>query len=221
MSSFLDLDFSHKACHPTWYSEDKTACPYGKAIPLPFSRFTWHDPLTFMDVVAAILSSAPFALCLYILWRIFWKKGISDVASALLLILTGIFTFIVKAIVQQPRPSHSCLVTCGMPSGHSVACIGLFVWFLLVGHSRYGSIPLLFVPWSRWFLSDHSLAQVCIGSIFGCVLAFGWFHGILYIRKRKPECLSRLLSWCKDDFPRKPIVFQEEYGDDIETPMDY
>lgn len=121
-------------------------------------------------------------------------------AILLPIILTVLNTVILVKILgdcdECPRPAGSCLVSNGLPSGHATNAIGLWTWVVLetivgVGEqlrhwsARQKAVAVFFttlvltpVPYSRYYLGDHTALQVAVGSADGLVLGVAYFFFI-------------------------------------------
>eukprot|EP00397_Hematodinium_sp_SG-2012_P035637 GEMP01038357.1.p1 GENE.GEMP01038357.1~~GEMP01038357.1.p1 ORF type:complete len:276 (+),score=36.46 GEMP01038357.1:382-1209(+) len=166
--------FQNKSCLPAWSKEGR-ACPYGYTLNIPFSGFTVHKHVDYLDVLAFMLSSLPVVIFLYVHFRALVKRGIADLFGLLLFWVLILTTVVAKIIIMQPRPDGSCLTSCGMPSGHAITSIGFVCWFAMVEQlAGFPALLLLLVPWSRWQLDDHSVYQIAAGTLIGAILAYMW-----------------------------------------------
>mmetsp|Transcript_17661 Transcript_17661/g.40912 ORF Transcript_17661/g.40912 Transcript_17661/m.40912 type:complete len:235 (-) Transcript_17661:77-781(-) len=182
-------------CEPQW-AKQGLECPFGSAAGLMGAQFTWPMDPTFLDGVAAFYSGPVFLCAMYgpaalVILTCF------GMASWTLFIVPVISVFsnnIFKRLFLHARPVGSCLISCGMPSGHSQLTIMLAVFILLevctrrqLGRIVSGVVVaavivlLLPVPWSRVQLRDHSVGQVLIGSSVGCLEAGLWYLLVRFV----------------------------------------
>lgn len=197
------MDVNSDVCRPVW-DLNGNICPYGYPVDVPFSNWTYRHGANFIDIIAGILSCAPLLLMLYTHIGLYYRRKCSQLFGALLFYVVGAVIFIGKVIAVQKRPQGTCLTSCGMPSGHSAESFAFVVWFFLtLNESYYLTLPLIFVPWSRWFLLDHSFAQITVGSCIGVLLAFGWFRIAVFLCERRPTGMNCVLTWFQDDLSFK------------------
>lgn len=182
----------YQGCVPDWSVEAKP-CPYGQDIWIPFSSFTWHpEEAGVVEVVATFYSTIPFIIFATILGLCFMFRGTRELAALGLWCFESTVMTVAKAIIQQPRPVGSCIISCGMPSGHSISALCYLTWLLLEAYNKNNKeyfaeertkhflailLCVLFLPvtWSRIFLHDHSLEQVTVGGIVGASVGGLWF----------------------------------------------
>jgi membrane-associated phospholipid phosphatase len=139
-------------------------------------------------VVAFLVSMWPgvFATASLVLLAV--RRGVKELLPLLGFPLCGAFVEGLKHLIQQPRPVGSCLVSCGMPSGHAAMSLLVFTWLLAYelgpvrGRARWPvrsaesaakaafAVVLLLTPLARVVLYDHTTAQVLAGSGLGCAL---------------------------------------------------
>lgn len=174
-------------CMPAW-AQEGGACPHGFAVHLPGADFTWPNDPSLLDGLAAFYSCMPFLAVVTMFGVLLWRLGIREAYFIVFSYpVLGLMTFFLKALIKERRPQGSCLITCGMPSGHAMFSIGLLTLLVAELITR-GSPPvpklpsiailtltLLPVGWSRTQLHDHSLLQVIIGSCIGAVLGLAYF----------------------------------------------
>mmetsp|Transcript_51615 Transcript_51615/g.102546 ORF Transcript_51615/g.102546 Transcript_51615/m.102546 type:complete len:249 (-) Transcript_51615:87-833(-) len=199
------MKFSSSSCVPSW-AEAGQLCPYGSVAGPPIAHFTWPPPqeTTYFTYIAACYSTAPFDIALGLLISLICVHGVRDLFAVLFFFLQGAVMMTLKAAISQPRPTSSCLVSCGMPSGHTLMSVGFFTWFALEIVSRkenmtvarkfcwllVAGIALLPVGWSRTVLGDHSWLQVCIGAFVGTALGGLWWY---LLKQRCTYWLIKLL----------------------------
>mmetsp|Transcript_86015 Transcript_86015/g.162044 ORF Transcript_86015/g.162044 Transcript_86015/m.162044 type:complete len:225 (+) Transcript_86015:172-846(+) len=177
------------ACEPTWSRAGLPCASGGHLIIVPSASFTWPAHPEPLSYVAAFYSAMPFFAVILVLVALVVHRGLWE------LVLFMYCPFILEAsniglkrIFKQPRPPASCLVSCGMPSGHSMESIGLGTYLVLELYRlkpaywkwKIAALVALLapVPWSRVELGDHSMQQVLAGSGFG--IAFGvTYHCVL------------------------------------------
>eukprot|EP00929_Paragymnodinium_shiwhaense_P082873 TRINITY_DN43882_c0_g1_i1.p1 TRINITY_DN43882_c0_g1~~TRINITY_DN43882_c0_g1_i1.p1 ORF type:complete len:265 (+),score=28.32 TRINITY_DN43882_c0_g1_i1:55-849(+) len=194
-----------KVCAPDWHLANKT-CPHGSTPiferchfidPLAVATWTWpneHQSLV-LDAVAACFSSLEIPLSWIPVLLLLGLLVGSRLRTSLLLMVSGYWVVVeptkkaLKGLVKQPRPSTSCLWSCGMPSGHSVVALFFWTWFILSIATRrkppsqthvvvnciLANAILLPIPWSRVQLGDHSTEQVLAGSAVGVAVGMVWF----------------------------------------------
>ncbi|KAF4136161.1 PAP2 superfamily [Phytophthora infestans] len=111
-------------------------------------------------------------------------------------VICTVYSMILGDCDESPRPAGSCLVSNGLPSGHATNAIGLWTWVVLetivgVGEqlrhwsARQKAVAVFFttlvltpVPYSRYYLGDHTALQVAVGSADGLVLGVAYFFFI-------------------------------------------
>lgn len=192
------------ACVPEWNIQG-LSCPFGEAGGLPLAPWTWPSPdhRTLLTYIAVFYSSFPFVILAITLAILLLRRGTRELSTLCFFALTDAVTLVLKLCFEIPRPVGSCLLSCGMPSGHSVIAIGFLTWLLLeVWKTKYVEggnhsfllsallcLLLLPVTWSRVELLDHSISQVCAGSAIGVVLGMFWF-GVMQSRTAWWLCQS-------------------------------
>mmetsp|Transcript_17592 Transcript_17592/g.45346 ORF Transcript_17592/g.45346 Transcript_17592/m.45346 type:complete len:229 (-) Transcript_17592:50-736(-) len=183
---------SEATCEPAWHARGH-ACPYGQHIHMPFSDFTLPSEPSVLDYVATGYSSVPFVSMLTLAAFLLCHHGLLEAALTIFIALVGAVMLWLKATFEQQRPAGSCIISCGMPSGHSSFSISVLTLLLcelqgrLKGSTRlYVSAALVAffgpVPWSRVQLGDHSVKQVAAGSAVGmgiAVVYFGFLRTVL------------------------------------------
>ncbi|EEY62930.1 phosphatidic acid phosphatase [Phytophthora infestans T30-4] len=177
---------SFEQCCEMW-GEDSKRCERGPCTGTWIMRkfFSLSMPLDSITIWDALVRSRRYT-------RVF--------AILLPIILTVLNTVILVKILgdcdESPRPAGSCLVSNGLPSGHATNAIGLWTWVVLetivgVGEqlrhwsARQKAVAVLFatlvltpVPYSRYYLGDHTALQVAVGSADGLVLGVAYFFFI-------------------------------------------
>lgn len=178
-------------CEPAWSRNHLPCESGGKETLLLYSSFTWPANPQPLDYVAAFYSAMPFFALISVVLALIAFRGLWE------LVLLVYFPFILEAsnvllkgMFAEPRPPASCLISCGMPSGHSQASIGLGTYLVLelcrlkpaYWKWKIAAVVVLLtpVPWSRVQLGDHSLKQVLAGSGFG--IAFGLTYHYVLLR---------------------------------------
>lgn len=181
-------------CHPRWSIGHEGAaanCPYGQAALIPFATLSIPKDSSFFEVIGVIYSATPFFAVLLNTILIVVRRRTMETGWLLYTTFSGVLALGIKAIIRQPRP-RSCLLSCGMPSGHSVFAVGVWLvllWDLVVQvpditfNSRCCRLALLSlmmlpVPWARVEIGDHSLSQVLAGSSLGIFTAITWIFFI-------------------------------------------
>uniref|UniRef100_A0A0G4IF89 Phosphatidic acid phosphatase type 2/haloperoxidase domain-containing protein n=1 Tax=Chromera velia CCMP2878 TaxID=1169474 RepID=A0A0G4IF89_9ALVE len=149
---------------------------------------TIRKPITLVSGIAIAYSYLPYLVCLgFSIWFVL-DHIIYPLWAALTLITVSLVGEIgLKHIVREPRPENSAVKSYGMPSSHSSTCIGLLFYtvfellFPFEGVKPHWTalqltlavfvtvVALAPVPWARWYLEDHSLRQICVGSALGFI----------------------------------------------------
>jgi len=189
--------FLPDGCLPEWSLQNRP-CPYGVRTGLPLAHFTWPgEGATLFHYVAAFYSLNPFMVAAGALLLLLWFRGTREL---LLLTFVGGVTLptmiCMKNLFAEKRPDGSCLLSCGMPSGHAMLSIGLMAWLGLEVGLPGGTFPpaipgavpwrsvialtllgLFFLPvgWSRVVFHDHDWPQVLAGSAVGAVQGVAWY----------------------------------------------
>jgi len=195
IASVLAANVTSGSCAPAWSREGKP-CPNGHHLWLPFAGFTLPLELTLTNIVASLYSVLPFfAMCANVL-LVVKRRRPRELLWILYALSMNLINEMLQSAFKEPRPSSSCLTSCGMPSGHSCYAVGLFVFVLLwdsVSRSiddmetaqdhrpqsrgqfaAYLAAALLPIPWSRVHLGDHTVSQVVVGAIVGIIGAGVW-----------------------------------------------
>eukprot|EP00435_Cladocopium_sp_Y103_P062692 s177_g24.t1 len=180
------------------HAKEGKSCPFGEKQGLLVGSWTWpNEDVTWIHYVAAFYSFMPmtmiFGIMLFGLWTGGREHGkaanrLREVIAFIFQFVCLIVMFILKIIIQQPRPQGSCSISCGMPSGHTLVSVGTFVWIFMEVHyarlmdQRHKSIilaaaGLLLIPvgWSRVVFHDHSWSQVLVGAVVGSLVAVLWY----------------------------------------------
>ncbi|KAG1690549.1 hypothetical protein DVH05_028052 [Phytophthora capsici] len=235
-------------CCEMW-GEDSKRCERGPCTGTWIMRkfFSLSMPLysvTFWEVICTVYSMVPYLVLITIIVEALVRSRCYTRLFAILLpiILTVLNTVILVKVLGEcddcPRPAGSCLVSNGLPSGHATNAIGLWIWLVLeaivgVGHRVrrwsprrkavvvfFATLVLTPVPYSRYFLGDHTVLQVVIGSVDGLVLGIAYFFFIRWQgMHRAIDALARLVSRyvkleIKDDFYLTPSQMTTTSGDD-------
>lgn len=175
---------------------------------IPCSTLTIPQPSTFLGLLAVFFSLTPFFGIVSNLALIYWRRRPVEVGWLLFITYSGGIHLILKWIIRQPRPA-SCLLSCGMPSGHSVFAVGcwaILLWDCAIQAQHISenlralrgllfSVLLLPVPWARVEVGDHSLQQAVAGSSLGFLCALSW---IFYLWPRFEKYLPAHI------FPPRP-----------------
>ncbi|KAL3663154.1 hypothetical protein V7S43_011565 [Phytophthora oleae] len=202
------------------------------------------DSVTFWEVICTVYSMVPYLVLITIIVESLLRSRRYTRVFAILLpiILTVLNTVILVKVLGEcddcPRPAGSCLVSNGLPSGHATNAIGLWIWLVLeavvgVGHRVrrwpprrkavvvfFATLVLTPVPYSRYFLGDHTALQVAVGSADGLVLGTAYFFFIRWQgMHRAIDALARVVSRyvkfkIKDDFYLTPSQMTAASGDD-------
>lgn len=188
-----------------WYGEDSQRCLRGPCSENGimkgfFSLSMPTENVGFWDVVTTFYSMVPYLTTICILVEfVFRTRAYSRVFAVALVVLQTLITsgIMVPLIGHEcagcSRPEGTCLKSMnGMPSGHATNATGLFIWLLLesligVGLAHGWSLrkklfilvpaALVFLPvaYSRYYLGDHTAAQLVVGCVDGLALASLYF----------------------------------------------
>ncbi|EGZ13283.1 hypothetical protein PHYSODRAFT_511380 [Phytophthora sojae] len=235
-------------CCEMW-GEDSKRCERGPCTGTWIMRkfFSLSMPLysvTFWEVVYTVYSMVPYLVLITIIVEALLRSRCYTRVFAILLpiILTVLNTVILVKVLGDcddcPRPRGSCLVSNGLPSGHATNAIGLWIWIVLeaivgvgervrrwsVGRKAvvvfFATLVLTPVPYSRYFLGDHTALQVSVGSADGLGLGVAYFFFIRWEgMHRAVDALARFVARyvkfeIKDDFYLTPSQTAAASGDD-------
>lgn len=177
------------ACFPEWFVQERD-CPYGRASNVPLANFTWpKDHSSWVAYIAAFYSLMPLLVGVGPALAFVWTRGTRELLAVVFFVFyVAPVVFIMKHIVADRRPEGSCLVSCGMPSGHALDCVSFLTWCALeiafsktVNPTRkicyVTALLAVFLPvgWSRIVLRDHSLRQVLVGTVIGALMGTSWY----------------------------------------------
>ncbi|KAL4139244.1 hypothetical protein PRIC2_002742 [Phytophthora ramorum] len=239
---------SFEQCCEMW-GQDSKRCERGPCTQTWIMRkfFSLSMPLdsvTFWDVVCTLYSMVPYLVLIAIIVEALLRSRRYTRVFAILLpiILTVLNTVILVKVLgdcdECPRPAGSCLVSNGLPSGHATNAIGLWIWVVLetivgvgervrhwsVGRKAVAVFAATFVltpvPYSRYYLGDHTALQVAVGAADGLVLGVVYFFFIRWQgMHRVIDALARVVARylkleIKDDFYLNPSQMTEVSGDD-------
>ncbi|RLN87676.1 hypothetical protein BBJ28_00003649 [Nothophytophthora sp. Chile5] len=197
---------SFEQCCAMW-GDDSKRCERGPCSEELIMRkfFSLSMPLQSVglwDVVCTFYSMMPYlALIAIIVEALVRSRRYTRVFAILLPILLTVFNTVILVRImgdceECPRPAGSCLVSNGLPSGHATNAVGLGTWIVLESLAGVGvrrrqwsvqrhalaviAAILVFapVPYSRYYLGDHTALQVAVGSADGLVLAVLYFFFI-------------------------------------------
>jgi len=209
MSVYSDMGAS---CKPEW-AENGETCPYGYVLHVPMSSFTVHHEVTVLNGVAMALSCLPFILIIAFLGQLICGgRKVSAVLALILYFSVEATTLVLKWSIRDRRPEGSCMISCGMPSGHSSGSMAIFFWLFLKGDTLVYALPLLMVPWSRWELLDHSFGQICAGSGLGIGFALLYYSIMRYLDQNFPRWIPGRCCGLKEDnvFGAEPWKLSED-----------
>lgn len=198
---------------------DSIRCARGPCSTAYLSRklFSFSFPtesVGFWDLAFSVYGAVPYltfvALVLEVLahrrWT--WRRVFCLALIPFVSILTS--QILVKSLgdcAECARPCESCVRSPGMPSGHTTNAVAYFFWIVLetlVGFGRLwpatkkalviAGVALLFapVPYSRFYLGDHTGLQVAIGSANGTVIGFAYFAFLRFVLAKR---LDRATLW--------------------------
>ncbi len=146
-----------------------------------FLEVSMHDDvLTDVAVgLATVLSMVPWAFGAALFLGSAASAWLRSLIPVTLLVIV-LNEFLLKHLVHQSRPSGSCLSTRGMPSSHSALAAAwasaIALRSMMSTAPRFLCLLLAGVPWARYRLSDHSLAQVSVGCLVGMTLAYAEYR---------------------------------------------
>jgi membrane-associated phospholipid phosphatase len=239
---------SFEQCCEMW-GEDSKRCERGPCTSTWIMRkfFSLSMPLdsvTFWEVVCTVYSMVPYLVLIAIIVEALLRSRRYTRVFAILLpiILTVLNTVILVKVLgdcdECPRPAGSCLVSNGLPSGHATNAIGLWIWIVLealVGVGErvrrwsprrkavvvfFATLVLTPVPYSRYFLGDHTALQVAVGAADGLVLGVAYFFFVRWEgMHRAIDALARVVARyikfeIKNDFYVTDRQLPELSGDD-------
>lgn len=172
-------------CEPPWFIANQT-CPFGSVCTWPYTDFTVPAEPTLADHVAVCYIILPVVIQLCLVFLVIARRHAIEILWILFTALVVLVALLVKCLTEQPRP-RSCLLSCGMPSGHSCYAVGLFsvaLWDSAVRNELPQrertvravalAVLLLPVPWAQVRLGDHSAGQAFAGASLGVVGAVLW-----------------------------------------------
>lgn len=185
-----------------------------------FSLSMPTEDVSFWDVVTTIYSMVPYlAVIVVLVEAVLRSRTYSRVFFVVLMILQTLITsgIMVPLIGHDcagcSRPRGTCLKSMnGMPSGHATNSIGLFTWVTLetlVGAGRAHRWPAIKravvllvavfvfvpVPYSRYYLGDHTEWQLVVGCLDGVALATMYFLLLRWSRvKQAMDAVQRVVK---------------------------
>lgn len=185
-----------------------------------FSLSMPTEDVSFWDVVTTIYSMVPYLAVICVLVEaVLRSRTYSRVFFVVLMILQTLITSgIMVPIIGHDcdgcsRPLGTCLKSLnGMPSGHATNSIGLFSWIALetlLGAGRWHRwsftkrcVVLFFailvfvpVPYSRFYLGDHTEWQLVVGCLDGVALATLYFLLLRWRRvKQAMDAVQRVIK---------------------------
>ncbi|GAB9476930.1 hypothetical protein Gpo141_00013989 [Globisporangium polare] len=192
--------------------------------------FSFSMPTTTVncwDVAFSFYSMVPYlafvAITLELVVRTrSWSRVFCFCFIPIVSILTS--SILVRALghcTECARPCGSCIQSTGMPSGHTTNAVGFCLWLLLetaIGFGRHWSLRkkaivtfvnvLVFapVPYSRYYLGDHTSLQIAVGSANGVVIGLAYFLILRYVIAKR---LDRASHWLANG--RFPIVILNDF----------
>jgi len=209
-------------CLPEWQVRGEK-CPYGHVAGFGPAKYTWPHPVdvTWLHYIAAFYSLVPVFIAFLFPLLFLWTRGTRELLAVVFFWLQLPVVLVLKAIFAERRPEGSCLVSCGMPSGHTIDSMGFVFWIALeiimlrslslrqksLWLAAWG-VFLLPVGWSRTFFLDHSWAQIIVGGAVGMICGGLWY---LFLRLRLVVWALKLLcAHLRFINPNFPPDFQEE-----------
>ena len=168
-------------------------CCEGAIMRKPFSlTYVTYEPGDRIGEACAILALAPIFIVVVYATLLISRREVHLVYILVGQLLNLVLNAVLKAVINQPRPTGSDHPGPGMPSDHSQfmsfwACYGAL--FLLVHVKRVGRpgwrpalaasmlILAVAVAASRVYLGYHTVEQVLAGLAVGSSVAVVWFVG--------------------------------------------
>lgn len=187
------MDGHSERCLPDWARKNEE-CPHGYVLHLGLSiTVPPNSDWDFGAALACIYSLLPVVYGLLNVAAVAFRRRRREAFWLAFAVLTAVANVALKLLFSQPRPPASCLVSCGMPSGHSVFAVGMFCLLswdcVLQNHDARtlaraegaAALAFAFLPilWARVRLGDHSVAQVLVGSCVGALSALFWIVAVL------------------------------------------
>merc|ERR1712232_821900 len=145
----------HGPCAPWWFLNKSSKCPYGQALP---GDVTLPKHPTILACVSVFYGFIPYLVAAGAVVEFILKRGtrnLSFIMCGYVTFIVGLGELIFKRIVQQARPTYTCLHSCGMPSSHSTLAVGYFaLMFIDASWRHFASIDVALVtpplPQSSW-----------------------------------------------------------------------
>jgi len=158
--------------------------------------------LRFIMIIATSFGTGSFLFLMILaimLIAIFERKNLLKSSALYLLsvVITTIFTYAIKIIVQRDRPFNLIETGFSFPSGHSSASMAAYgvMAFLLWNKNRKLAWLALVIPlvvgFSRIYLNVHWMSDVFAGLFLGASVVF-FLIGIIYQNKNSP---LRRVQW--------------------------
>lgn len=148
-----------------------------------------YDESSLLSWLLAIITLSPIFLYVAEACFILFRREYFGLTLILGQLINEIVNVALKEIIAEPRPSPCEQSEYGMPSAHSQAMF-FVTSCVIVTLSRRRHKPLsdweknflylflitcsLLVCFSRVYLGYHSVAQVIVGALVGCVVGYFW-----------------------------------------------
>lgn len=254
------LSFAHKQSVCTTFASccdlcgaDSIRCARGPASQTFWSKSFFNfslpiDKVGFWDVVFSFYGMVPYLAVIFavghllVTWAIRRDRRILKWGIRILVLCFAIITTVIRAVIikslgdctQCYRPCGSAAGVYGLPSGHSMASIGLCAWLLLEvwcgtrtthwlkSKQILTSVLLVLVfvpvPYSRVYLGDHTHLQVEVGSALGLVLGVAYFLLLgRFVLYSKPQDASVCLNNDDEDAVQVTVITEATSKDDAEA----
>lgn len=167
-------------------------------VPLDFTYVLYDDSSTMAEFMA-YLTFLPVILPLVLFCFFLARRDIETGYIGAGTICNLVLNFVLKKLLQGPRPIGSAKTGFGMPSNHSQIMWFLgtyYVFWTLSSRAARGApvltafkvVPVVvagvLVPVSRTLLGVHSVPQVVVGSVVGFAFALVWYAGASLLGRR-------------------------------------
>jgi len=161
-------------------------------------KYPWKKE--FLDYILHFLYSIGYfgeIIMIIVVFYVLYKTPITLIVYTLFLIINGIINRLLKKEIHEKRPNQpiSFLYSnkikkennnYGMPSGHSenVFYSTLFL-YLNVKKIDTSIVLSLFICamtiYQRWYFHNHTLSQLLVGAIIGCIFAYIVYSLYMYL----------------------------------------
>lgn len=201
--------------------DDSQRCARGPASTLYLTRafFSLSVPtedVGFWDVVFSFYGMVPYLVLIFMLLDLIlikrsWRRILTPLFALPCSLINTMFVKIVGSCEKCLRPCGSIVGMYGLPSGHAANSLGLCLWLLLEIWLGFGTMYskrtqalltacylLLFVPvpYSRYYVGDHTTEQLLLGACVGICVAVLYFFFVRYvIARRLDRMTAKIESW--------------------------